>query len=443
MNLLLIAYYFPPCTHVGAFRPASVAKYLARAGWDVTVLAATFPGSFEAGDGYRVVRVPAFDVLAPMKSASSTTSSSASPADVAAVTIENGLFPSRQAAGRLAKSILAFPDRHNGWLLRAAPVARRLVRQHRIEALLSTSSPQTSALLARRIAKEFDLPWVADFRDLWSQYQRYAYGRFRRALETRLERWTLSRADSLTTVTEPIAERWRTLHPQVPITVIPNSFDPELVPVRRTDGRRPLRITLTGKTLEGFQDPSILFNAIGRLRRSGRIDASDVVVRFRGSQFEWMRPLTERYGVTDLVEFLPPVPRVVALQEQVDSSLLLVLTWTDPNERGVLTGKLPEYLGAGVPIVAVGPFPDAVSRALDTTGAGTFFSEADSLAEYLAASIGCIDRGEPIPYGGIPERIEEYAAPKMAERFSRVLESAAIRHAKRSGNDLQRREVKR
>ena len=37
-RVLLIAYAYPPCSEIGAIRPAGLAKYLPRFGWEPTVL---------------------------------------------------------------------------------------------------------------------------------------------------------------------------------------------------------------------------------------------------------------------------------------------------------------------------------------------------------------------------------------------------------------------
>src|SRR5258708_28061301 len=43
-RLLLIAYAYPPCPEIGAVRPAGLAKYLPRFGWEPTVLTVKLPG---------------------------------------------------------------------------------------------------------------------------------------------------------------------------------------------------------------------------------------------------------------------------------------------------------------------------------------------------------------------------------------------------------------
>src|SRR5688572_2120260 len=52
-RILLVSYFYPPCTDTGAHRPTALAKYLQRAGHEVTVLTTsaygTLPDDSERG----------------------------------------------------------------------------------------------------------------------------------------------------------------------------------------------------------------------------------------------------------------------------------------------------------------------------------------------------------------------------------------------------------
>ncbi|MDQ2676333.1 MAG: hypothetical protein M3Y34_05940, partial [Actinomycetota bacterium] len=55
-RILLVSYFYPPCTDTGAHRPASMVKYLRRAGHDVTVLTTAAYGTLPGGGDEGVVR---------------------------------------------------------------------------------------------------------------------------------------------------------------------------------------------------------------------------------------------------------------------------------------------------------------------------------------------------------------------------------------------------
>ena len=55
-RILLVSYFYPPCRDTGAHRPASLAKYLRRAGHDVTVLTTSAYGSGSSDEDAGVER---------------------------------------------------------------------------------------------------------------------------------------------------------------------------------------------------------------------------------------------------------------------------------------------------------------------------------------------------------------------------------------------------
>ena len=69
---------------------------------------------------------------------------------------------------RQALTLLQTPDAYWGWLRPAVHAGSRLIQQTRISAIFSSGPPWTSHLVARRLARKFHLPWLADFRDPWA-----------------------------------------------------------------------------------------------------------------------------------------------------------------------------------------------------------------------------------------------------------------------------------
>ena len=109
-------------------------------------------------------------------------------------------------------AIVNYPDSERGWIPFAVRAGDELLQKEDIDAIISSSPPVTSHLIANKLKGKFGIPWIADFPDLWSQNHNYGYGRLRRILDRNLERRTLSKTDALVTISEPWAEKLRTLH---------------------------------------------------------------------------------------------------------------------------------------------------------------------------------------------------------------------------------------
>jgi glycosyltransferase involved in cell wall biosynthesis len=225
------------------------------------------------------------------------------------------------------------------------------------------------------VARVTGVPWVADVRD---SLVRHVHRRREIRGEHALGRLVARRADAIVCVSEAIAAEMRELAPRGPVRVIGNGcdFDDfEGLPYRPA-GR--LRITHAGSFF-GQRDPRPFLDA---LARSGE----EVVARFVGDFRERDREHARRLRLGERIELVPYLPRAEALALERDSDLLLLLIpEAEGRGRGVLSGKVFEYLAAGRPILACVP-PDGEAAALiRDTGAGVVVPPDDS--EAIAAAL--------------------------------------------------------
>ncbi|CEJ71428.1 hypothetical protein BN1195_03776 [Chryseobacterium oranimense G311] len=63
-----------------------------------------------------------------------------------------------------------------------------------------------------------------------------------------------------------------------------------------------------------------------------------------------------------------------------NSSLLLITNFPNESSKGIIPGKIFEYLATGKQIISFGPDEADVSRILTETGAGKHFNYQDSKA---------------------------------------------------------------
>jgi hypothetical protein len=143
----------------------------------------------------------------------------------------------------------------------------------------------------------------------------------------------------------------------------------------------------------------------------GDINASDIEVRFYGAQAGWIDKLASHYGLAAIVKQFDVVPRAIALDKQRESQLLLLLKWNDPEQRGVYTAKIFEYLAARRPVIAVGGFRDVVNELLDETRAGVCGQTREDVKNLL------------VPLYSNEAKVNKYSHREMAGKFASVLDS--------------------
>jgi len=423
-KVLVVSYYFPPRPAVGGLRPLGLAKYLPEFGWEAVVLTAKLPGT--PAPGIKVIETAYEDTFGLGKKLLGLDSQQNVVSQVAQLKKRLRIKSERSPLDSVLAAwgeIAAYPDPQKRWRAHAARAGNDFLLREPVEAILSTSSPPTSHIVARELKARHQIPWVADFRDLWTQNHYYPYSPVRRAVERRLELRTLSKADALVTVSEPLAHELASLHKGKQIHVVTNGFDPEEVNSPASALTSKFTITYTGNLYPGKQTPEPLFSTLRDLIVQGEIAPEDIEVRLVGPELLWVDRLAESYGLRQQVRQLGLVPRDTALLRQRESQLLLLMKWNDPGQKGVYQAKLFEYLAARRPILAIGGYHDVVNELLDETGAGASGSTPPELAPILRRFYGEYREAGGVAFRGDETRIAKYSQRDMARRFAQVLDS--------------------
>jgi glycosyltransferase involved in cell wall biosynthesis len=328
---------------------------------------------------------------------------------------------------RRYKEIAHYPDKEKGWIPFAVNACEELLKKEEVDAMISSYSPATCHLIARKLRGKHAFPWVADFRDLWTQNHNYSYSPMRKIFEKRLELKTLSIADALVTTSTFWAEKLKAMHGKETY-MITNGFDPEVMERGTVDLTKTFTITYTGQIYSGRQDPSILLAALDVLISDGSIDPKEVEVRFYGPKNELLQREAQRHGLLDVVKQYGIVPRETSFQKQRESQVLLLLNWDDPVEKGVYTGKVFEYLAAQRPILVTGGFgSDVVKELLDETDSGIYCSTVEATENAVKNLYSEYKLKGKVMYKGVIEKINKYSYREMAGNFATILDKLAER----------------
>lgn len=314
-----------------------------------------------------------------------------------------------------------YPDREKSWYKFAVEAGNKLLQKEHFDAIISTSSPVTAHLIAKELKNKHGIPWIADFRDLWTQNHYYSHTLVRKLIERKLEIKTLSKTDALVTVSGPLADKLKIFHKKEAY-VITNGFDVD--EVKNFDGKLTdkFTITYTGALYHGKRDPSTFFAALQDLISNGDINPNAIEIRFFGINEGWLEQDIKSYNLQNVVKFYGFVDHNTILKKQRESQLLLLLLWDHPEERGVYTGKLFEYLSSKRPILALGGSTGVVKDLLDVTNAGRFAVSIEELKEYVMDSYyEWMRRGE-VSFHGKMFEINKYSQREMAKKFAKVLE---------------------
>jgi glycosyltransferase involved in cell wall biosynthesis len=402
VKLLLVTMYFPPAGGGGVQRPLKLASQLPALGIETHVLAPDDPKWV-----HEDAELP-LPTQAWIHRARYVGPRGLKPAEV--LHGKQGLARVSAQATLLGRRLLV-PDENVSWNVTAIPTAIRIARSEGIDVVLTTSPPNSVHFVGAAVQRATGAKWVADLRDsLLAHPHRRSESRLVRAKEKTGEavaRLVAARADAIVAAAAAIADEARSLSPRGRVVTIENGCDFD--DFAGLEYRRNERFTIThAGSFFGKRDPRPFLQAVAE---SG---LDDLTVRFVGDFRSSDREFMESLGLNGSVELVPYVPRRESLRLQRESdALLLLIPEAGGRGKGVLSGKVFEYLAAERPVLAAVPPDGAAAELLRETGAGVV-ADPDDAAALREALVELHERWR----GGTLEAVR--LEPAQRERLSRT-----------------------
>lgn len=395
-KMLLIAYLFPPIGGGGVQRALKMAKYLGNYGWDVVVL--TVDGAQhvsldplllkqlpEEVEIYRAREwsIPGLQLAqglgSAVKSANQGTNRKAAPHQQSAspsakrdeekanrpessipIPLSRRVLQRAKPVLRKLKEALLIPDDQIIWYYPAVKLGEELIKEQGIDLIFSTSGPYTNHLVAKTLKQKTGLPWIADFRDPWTQNMHRPKLKWRLRLEEKMEREVVEQADVLLTVTKSFARNFRAKYGSSirHLEVIHNGFDPEDYRQIQSSRLHPEKWTFvyTGIFYQE-RNPRLFLECVAELIAEGKLDRELISIQFAGvfdyPGYRDNADCVERLGLTDVVHTWGNLPHRNALSLLMGADQLLLIGDVAPDSGAYIPGKLFEYMAVQKPIFAL------------------------------------------------------------------------------------------
>ncbi|MBN2301329.1 MAG: glycosyltransferase [Lentisphaerae bacterium] len=397
MNILMIAYRFPPASDSGTFRPMYFAHHLQNLGEQVSVLTVR-EQDYLAGQvkddnllrfldhGVKIFHARVFRpreaildagsyVLRRGPAAPPSAFSPPRPNEQAEKpTVQPPYSPSKTSSiiqwfREFIIDYLSIPDAQIGWLPPAVSAGVKIVRDNRIDVIYATGGPWTSLLIGVALRRITRKPVIIDFRDPWiaNPYRNSTRSAIR-AIEARMERTVLNMADHIITNTKELQQdflaRYPKLSPQK-LTTIPNGFEDYVAGNPASAARDCLTFTHAG-TLYSSRNPRCLLQAIFNLIEHHGIPHQALRFVFLGGLDELghdqdLYNLVQHPVLRDVIRIVPRVPYQEAVAYQQQSDILLLL---QPDFPLQVPRKLYEYMAFRKPILAITNASGATARTI-------------------------------------------------------------------------------
>ncbi len=405
-TVLVIAYHFPPGGGPGVQRVLKHVTYLREAGWRPIVLTVE-NGDFPARDESLLSKIPAdvtvvrVPIMEPYTVYRAFMGRKGAAIDV---NVNKSSLEIRGWKERLAEWVRAtffIPDARVAWLLTAVKAARHIVRTENVVAIYSSSPPYTCALIARAVARKENLPWIAGFRDPWTEFLTTPERWFLpAAIDRSLERSVFTEANLVECAWTGIADDALRKYPYLDrdkFRHVPNGYDATDFPQIHYVRNSRFTITYTG-SMYGRRTPRSFLAALERLLDRGHLNVEDVHLRFVGRFGDEVHTMFSNSPFAPSIECIAYVPHAESVGYLMRSEASLLIVDDAKESADIVPGKVYEYLGVGRPIIALAPHNSAIEHLIHETHAGMCASQddVDGICEIIGTFLARWKRGEEI-----------------------------------------------
>lgn len=379
-KVLIITYYWPPAGGPGVQRWLKFAKYLRNFDIEPIIytpenpdypiidnsLLETIPA------GITVIQKPIFEPYFFAKLFSKKQTSK----------ISSGIIEDAKEQGLLQKAFLYIrgnyfiPDARKFWIKPSVKFLKTYLKENSIDTIITTGPPHSLHLIGLELKKSEAIKWIADFRDPWTEigyHKKLKLSASAQAKHKHLEIAVLNNADQIITTSFKTREEFSNKTSK-PITVITNGYDEEIIEKTQLD--KKFTLAHIGSLLSE-RNPENLWNVLKELIDENQQFSHDLQLKLVGTVSETVVRSIKDHGLEPYLNLVGYVSHKEANALQRSAQVLLLIEINSEETKGIIPGKVFEYLAAKRPIIAIGPKDWDVNEIINQTSTGISFMYQD------------------------------------------------------------------
>jgi len=424
-KILIITYYWPPAGGPGVQRWLKFVKYLPEFGWKPTVFIPENPSypivdetlQSEVSNDFEIIRTKIWE---PYQIAEffgkDNKKFKAGQFDVG----KNQSWKSKLSIW--VRGNFFIPDARVFWVKPSAKFLKEYLKENHFDAVVTTGPPHSVHLIGLELKKEFpNLKWIADFRDPWTEISYYKHLKLTKSSDRKhreLEQQVFKNADIMlaTSYTDTVNFRKKGAN----AFCVTNGFD-GFETALNTRKNSKFTLSYIG-VLEQLRNPEILWKILNEIILENEDFKNDFELKFVGRVDEKILDTIEKSELKKSLNNLGYLSHSEANAEMQTSDVLLITNFPDESSKGIIPGKIFEYLATGKPILSFGPKESDVKKILDETNAGKHFSYQDS-AELKAFLMSQYQKWKSDVTSSETRNIEQFSRRNLTEKLSEILET--------------------
>ena len=426
-KVLIITYYWPPSGGGGVQRWLKFVKYLPEFGWEPVVYTPekqTAPAYDESllkdvPEGITVVRRP---IIEPYGIYNKITGKKKGEAQGAAFASSKKSNPVVEDMANRIRSNLFIPDARALWVRPSVRYLKKYLKTQGIHTVITTGPPHSMHLIGLKLKQDLDIKWVADFRDPWTDIDYYGQLKLTKAADKKhreLERIVLFYADLVISVSE-FNRKKLFEKANCKITVITNGYDESDIPDTSVRLDEKFTISHIG-TFMANRNPEALWDVLKELIRENEDFRNDFELRLTGKTDKTVLDAIDAKGLMIFVKMSEPVSHEKAVNIQRSSQVLLLTVNQTGDAKGMVTGKVFEYMASKRPVLAIGPEDGDLAKILKETHTGVIsdFEDRTKLKKHI---LDYYDRYKSGKLEVNPVNLEKYSRKNLTRQLVEYLE---------------------
>lgn len=420
-NILIITYAWPPAAGIGAQRWFKLSKYLLRQKINPIILSVDehYATHSMGIDNSLMKEIPKELIVHKTKTfeplrflLKKFRVKSGTPGGIYSKETKRGLLKFIQSI----RSHLFIPDPRKGWNTYAINKATQIIDDHNIKIVITSSPPHSSQLIGLKLKEKFDIKWIADFRDPWTDSRSFnseGHSYFSKSRNKSLEKEVLIKADKILTVGDSLKlsllKKSNNLS-HSKITVIHNGYDKDDFEKQLNPNPKVFNICYCGTMKNNYQ-PYVFFDALKEVKEH----LTDIEININLLGYISKKIKQELFNTDLKCRFIPYVSHKEAIKYQQKASLLLLVIPNTIDANMIITGKLFEYLATRNRIICIGPKSGDAAKIINECNCGKTFERTDiqKIQNYIRISVNDFINNKKIEPN--EEEIERYSREFQAK----------------------------
>jgi len=379
-KVLIITYYWPPSGGAGVQRWLKFVKYLREYDWEPVVF--TVEGGEvpvidnslkkDIPENVEVLREPIWEPYSAYKKLIGQKKEDK---------IQTGFLTENKKPKLMerlsiwVRGNLFIPDARKFWIKPSVKNLSNYLNENKVDVIVSNGPPHTTHMIGLALKKKFNIPWLADFRDPWTNidfYDKLMLSKWADKKHHRLEDAVIKHADALVTVSPNWAKDFKE-QSKHDFNVIYNGFDEKDFSDKEVELDQKFSIVHIG-SMNKDRNPHNLWEVLGEICSEIEGFSKDLEIKMVGPTDIAIKNALIENNLSENINKIDYVPHSEVVTYLLGAQLLLLPINDTPNSLGVIPGKLFEYLAARRPIICIGPLTGDSCRIINETEAGYTFS---------------------------------------------------------------------